>query len=94
MRLLRIQFQIRSLMAGVAVSALVITPFAWTSPGSRWPLLVAVLTVGSMLLVVASPFVLDWLGGDQRLRHCIGSRASAVRPLSRAPVEPDPLEPQ
>jgi hypothetical protein len=94
MRRLRIQVQIRSLMAAVAVSALVITPFAWTSPGSRWPLLVAVLTVGSMLLVVASPFVLDWLGGDQRLRHRVSSRASAARRLSRAPVEPDPLEPQ
>jgi hypothetical protein len=68
MRRARIRFTIRSLMTVVAVSALVLAPFAWLPPESRWPLLIAVLTVGSMLLIVASPFLIDWLERRQKLR--------------------------
>jgi len=67
MRLHRLRFTIGRLMTVVAVSALVLTPFAWTSPGSPLPLLLGVLTVGLMLLIVSSPFLLDWLGRDQGL---------------------------
>jgi hypothetical protein len=79
MRLHDVAFTIRGLMAMAAVSALVLAPFAWLSPGSRWPLFIGVLTVGSMLLIVASPFLLDWLGGDQELRPVGPRRGAAAR---------------
>ena len=50
MRRARIRFTIRSLMTVVAVSSLVLAPFAWLPPESRWPLLIGVLTVGSITL--------------------------------------------
>jgi hypothetical protein len=62
-------------MIAVAASALVVTPFAWTDPQFRWPLLVGVLTVASMLLIVASPFLLDWVGGHDRFGPRAGPRA-------------------
>jgi hypothetical protein len=82
MRLHDVRFTIRGLMTAVAVSAVILAPFAWTSPGSRWPLLIGILTVGSMLLIVASPFLLDGLGGDQGLR--------SVRPRRGAPARTGP----
>ena len=72
MRPQRVRFTIQRLMTVVAVSALVLTPFAWTSPGSRWPFFIGVVTVGSMVLIVASPF------------SSIGSGKPGVRPSLRA----------
>lgn len=67
MRRPRPRITIGRLMTVVAVSALVVTPFAWTAPDSRWPLLIGVLTIGAMALILASPFLLDRLGGGGRL---------------------------
>jgi hypothetical protein len=86
MRLHDVPFTIRGLMAMATVSALVLTPFAWISPRLRWPLLIGVLTVGSMLLIVASPFLLDWLGGDQKLHPVAPRRGAAARPGPGVPA--------
>jgi hypothetical protein len=76
-----LRFKIWKLMTAVAVAALVLTPFAWSSPESRLPLLVAVLTVAAMLLIVASPLLLDLLEGGQRRR---GPRTAKTAPLPRS----------
>jgi hypothetical protein len=68
MRLPRVQFTIGRLMAVVAGSAFVVTPFAWLPRESRLTFLVGVLTFVSLSSTVASPFLLDWLGGYQKPR--------------------------
>lgn len=83
MRRARIRFTIRGLMTVVAVSALVVAPFAWLPPESRWPLLIAVLTVGSMVLILASPFLIDWLERHQKLRP----RDVIVFSSDRSPID-------
>ena len=65
MRRVHLQFTIGRLMAVVAVSALVFSPFAWVSPESRWPLLLEVLVVGGMFLIIASPYLIDWAGREK-----------------------------
>jgi hypothetical protein len=65
MRLPRVRFTIGRLMLVVAVAALILTPFALSSPDSRGPLLFAGLTVVTMLLIVSSPFLIDRLEGGQ-----------------------------
>jgi hypothetical protein len=57
MRLPRVRFTIRQWLIVVVVSALVLTPFAWVSPGARWPLLIFCLTFALFFLVAASPFL-------------------------------------
>ncbi len=93
MRSPRIQFTIWRLMVVVAGSALVLTPFAWLPPESRLAFLIGVLTVVSVSLIVASPFLLDWLGGYPRLgpldRPVIGHYPPArLRRFSVRPVTP------
>ena len=80
MRFLQAGFKIRQLMIAVAISALVLTPFAWVSRESRWPLFVAVLTVAPMLMILGSAFLLDRVAGGQ----------SELRPRTRktAPLPP------
>ena len=68
MRLPRVRFTIRRLMTLVAIAALVLAPFAWSEPGSRWALLNAVLTAATFLLIMMSPFLIDSVeGGRARL---------------------------
>ena len=94
MRPQRVRFTIQRLMTVVAVSALVLTPFAWTSPGSRWPFFIGVVTVGSMVLIVASPFLLDWLGETRGSALAPRPHVKVRRPLPLAPSEPDPSWPE
>src|SRR5690348_14790298 len=75
MRVPRVRFTILRLMTVVAISALVVTPFAWTPPGSRRAFLLAVLTVGFLALILASPFLLDRLEGSRSL----GPRRATAR---------------
>jgi hypothetical protein len=56
--------KIGQLMIVVAAVALILTPFAWSNPESRWPLFVMSLTVVTMLLIVSSSFLVDRLGGS------------------------------
>jgi hypothetical protein len=78
MRLPRVRFTIGRLMLVVAVAALILTPFAWSSPESRGPLLFAGLTVVTMLLILSSPFLIDRLeGGQTPLRP----RTTQTKPL-------------
>lgn len=70
------RFTIGRLMIIVAASAVAVTPFAWTSPELRGRLLIGALTVGAMLLIVGSPFLLDRLDGGR-------SRGLGPRPVYR-----------
>jgi hypothetical protein len=88
MRLARIRFTIRRLMTVVAVSALVLAPFAWLPLESRWPLLIGVLTVGSMLLILASPFLIDWLERRQKLGPRDNGRSGTGTTAARAMRSP------
>ena len=91
MRLPRVRFKIGQLMIAVAVAALTLTPFAWSSPGSRLPLLVMVLTVAAMILIMASPFLLDRLeGGQTRLSPLTTKTRSLPRLLRLFTWQPPP----
>jgi hypothetical protein len=81
MKVPRVRFTIARLLTVVAVSALVLTPFAWSSPESRLPLLVMVVTAVGMLLIVASPFLLDQLEGG---RTRLSPRGQRLQPLPRS----------
>lgn len=71
MRLPRVRSKIGQLMIVVAIVALVLTPFAWSSPG---------LIVVEMILIMASPFLLDRLeGGHEGLTP----RTAKTKPLPR-----------
>ena len=70
-RLPHVRSKIGQLMIGVAIVALVLTPFAWSSPG---------LVVVEMILIMASPFLLERLeGGHEGLRP----RTAKAKPLPR-----------
>ena len=76
----RVRFTIGRLMVAVAVSALVLTPFAWSPPWLRSRLLNAGLSCALMLLIVSSPFLLDRLEGG---RAGLRPRGTKTKPLPR-----------
>jgi hypothetical protein len=78
MRVPRVRFKIRHFMIVVAVAALVVTPFAWAPPELRGRLLIFALTVATMLLIVASPFLIDRLAAS---RTRLSPRTTKTRPL-------------
>jgi hypothetical protein len=78
MRVPHVQFKIGHFMIVVAVAALVVTPFAWAPPELRGSLLIFALTVATMLLIVASPFLIDRLEGG---RTRLAPRTTKSRPL-------------
>jgi len=67
------QFTIGRIMIVVALAALVLTPFAWLPQESRWRALITVLTIVTMLLIIASPFLLDLLESGKGVRHGKGA---------------------
>jgi hypothetical protein len=92
MRSQRLQFTIWTLMTVVAGSAVAFAPFAWLPQEFRGNLLIAILTVGSLALTLASPFLIDRLGRDQELRPRTGTVTSdeSSSPLRRFLLRPDP----
>jgi hypothetical protein len=69
-------------MKAVVVAAAILATFAWLSQESPSAFQVTILTVGLLLLIVASPFLLAWLGIDEMVGPRIGL-ASAGSPPAR-----------
>jgi hypothetical protein len=80
MRVPRVRFTIGRLMIAVAVSALVLTPFAWSPPGARWLLFSSCLTWFLMLVLVSSPSLLD---RHEASRPVLRRRGTTEKPLPR-----------
>jgi hypothetical protein len=67
----RAQFTILRLMLVVAVAALLLTPFSWMDPDSRWPHLLAIATIGcESLLIVIAAVVARRLPTSEKLPPC------------------------
>jgi hypothetical protein len=69
-------------MVVVAASALLLTPFAWSPPEERWPLLATMLIFALMVVIVVSPYLLDRLDGG---RPGLRPRRAKAKPLPRMP---------
>jgi hypothetical protein len=76
----------RRWMVVVITSALILAPFAWTAPGLRWGLFIGSSTVGVLLLIVASPFLLDRLGRNEPLGSRTGLACGSAPPVRPRPI--------